>query len=757
VDRASPEAIRVRPRLRALLLTWEFGVVVVMALLYLAGIWINSKFWADTAAFHAVLRDASQFGVIAVGMSFVLINKDLDLSVGSTMGLTAAVFSILYAPGLYDTSAWFALAVCLGIGLAVGLINGLLVTWLQVPTFIATLSTLFIGRGLVLAMTGGKNIGFAVKAQESSLFAIGERNALDFSNQIAVFLVVALIGGIVLARTRWGYETYATGGNLSAASLRGINTDLVRIRAFVISSLCAVIAGLLAVAQQKGTDSQTGFGAELIVIAAVIVGGTSILGGRGRIVGSVLGAVLIVLIDKLLREGIPTTRTIVISGREMAVQAMAQLPPGAVPAFLGMIVLAAVLIEPWVIRRRLVGRIVARLRGLPPPPEIVETAAGETVKTQGVLHETRAAMAGPLGRLFAQREVAAVLFAILLWLVGFYLRPDFWGSLDNSFNLLLAFTEVGLMAVGMAYVIANGDIDLSVGSVLALSGGTAAFLMVKQGMPPLPAATLGFLAGVAAGVINGFLSTKGRLPSFVVTLGMFYIARGLGAWLAAGRQLQGFPESFNLIGRKLVDVLTYVGMAPTRGTFLHQLTAAISTQTLVLAVVALVFGLILWRTPFGYMVKATGGNRRAAAFAGIDTDRVRFLSLVLSAACAALAGVIYIAYYRSFLPLAGQLRELDVIASVIIGGGSIFGGYGSVLGALAGAAVITLLRGLMSLQIITADGRSFVMPQHWVNVGIGVILIVAVLSDIWLRQQAILQRAILRFRPAVRPIREAQL
>jgi ribose transport system permease protein len=744
-------------RLRALFQTWEFGVVVVMALLYLVGVGVNPKFWADVDGIGAVLRDASQFGVIAVGMTFVLINKDLDLSVGSTMGLTAAVFSILYAPGLYDTSAGFALGVCLAIGLVIGLTNGLLVTRLQVPTFIATLSTLFIGRGLVLAMTGGKNIGFAVKARESGLFAIGETNALGFSNQILVFLVVALIGGVILARTRWGYETYATGGNINAANLRGINTDRVRVRAFVLSSLCAVIAGLLAVAQQKGTDSQAGFGAELIVIAAVIVGGTSILGGRGRMIGSVFGAILIVLIDKLLREGIPATRVLVIGGKERTVQAMAQLPPGAVPAFLGMIVLAAVLIEPWVIRRRLIGRIVNRFRGLPPPPEIVETAAGETVKTHGALHETRAATAGPLGRLLAQREVAAVIFAVLLWLVGFYLRPDFWGSLDNSFNLLLAFTEVGLMAVGMAYVIANGDIDLSVGSVLALSGGTAAFLMVKQGMPPLPAAMIGFLAGVVAGVINGFLTTKGRLPAFVVTLGMFYIARGLAAWLAAGRQLQGFPESFNLIGRKLIALLAYWGVAPARGTLVHDIAAAVNIQTLALAVVALVFGLILWRTPFGYMTKATGGNRRAAAFAGIDTDRVRFRSLVLSAACAALAGVIYIAYYRSFLPLAGQLRELDVIASVIIGGGSIFGGYGSVLGALAGAAVITLLRGLMALQIITADGRSLVMPQHWVNVGIGVILIVAVLSDIWLRQQAILRRAILRFRPAVRPIREAQL
>ena len=138
------------------------------------------------------------------------------------------------------------------------------------------------------------------------------------------------------------------------------------------------------------------------------------------------------------------------------------------------------------------------------------------------------------------------------------------------------------------------------------------------------------------------------------------------------------------------------------------------------------------------MVFATGGNRRAADYAGIDTGKVRFWSLVFSAACASLAGLIYIAYFRSFNPSAGQLRELDVIAAVIIGGASIFGGYGSIIGALAGAAVITLLRALLSLQIILADGTSLIMPQHWVNVFIGLILIVAVLGDIWLRQEGLL-------------------
>jgi ribose transport system permease protein len=153
--------------------------------------------------------------------------------------------------------------------------------------------------------------------------------------------------------------------------------------------------------------------------------------------------------------------------------------------------------------------------------------------------------------------------------------------------------------------------------------------------------------------------------------------------------------------------------------------------------VAAVAAVVLGATPFGQKIYATGGNRRAADYAGIDTNRVRFIALMFSALCATLAGIIYVAFFRSFNPTAGQFRELDAIAAVIIGGGSIFGGYGTVIGSLAGAAVITLIRALLQLNVITAGG-SFVMPQHWVNVFTGLILIVAVLIDIWVRQANIL-------------------
>ena len=715
---------------------WEIGLLVFMALIYLAGVYLNPAFFGKTDAVAAVLRDTARFGVMAVGMTFVIVNKDLDLSVGSTLGLVATVFSITFAQSHFDLGVGPAILIATTVGMAIGLINGVLVTVLRVPAFIATLTMLFVGRGLVLGLTGGKTISYAQKAQESGAFFMwGETNALGFNNQILIFLVITALGAVVLAKTRWGYETYATGGNELAATYAGIPTRWVRIRGYLLSSLCATLAGLMNVAQDKGITSQYGQGAELIVIAAVIVGGASILGGRGRVIGGALGAALVVLIDKVLREGVPTVRTVKIGDVEMEVQAMAQLPPGAVPAFLGLILLIAVLIEPWIIRRNVLGRLWARIRGRTPPPAVdIGGVAIEGAQTKGSTASDKALRARGLMKFLARRDAAAILLAVALWLVGFYLRPDFWASIDNSFNLMLAFTEVGLLSIGLTYVIANGDIDLSVGAILALSGATAAFLMKNMGVDPWVAVFAALAAGALAGAINGLLTVRFGLPAFVATLGMFYMARGIGAWMVAGRQLSGFPEEFNLIGRKLIEALRHFGIAPANDTLFFNVAAALSVQTIVMVVIATIAGIVLARTPFGQQVYATGGNRRAADYAGINTARVRFLSFLFSALCAALAGVIYIAFFRSFNPQAGQLRELDAIAAVIIGGGSIFGGYGTVIGALAGAAVIALIRALLSLQILLPDGKSFVMPQHWINVFIGLILIVAVLSDIWLRQ-----------------------
>ena len=721
---------------------WEVGLLAIMAILYSAGLYLNPAFFGSTDALFSVLRDASRYGVLAIGMTFVIVNKELDLSVGSTFGLTAAIFGVVFAPTYFDMGIWTAVVWCLVMGLTVGLINGFLVTVLEVPAFIATLTMLFIGRGVILGVTGGKNIAFEIKAGEfPAFFHLGEINAFGFNNQIILFIIAAAIAAAALAYTTIGWTTYSVGGNEQAARYAGINTRFVRMRSYVLSSLCAVTAGLMSVAQNKDADPLAGFGLELIAISSVIVGGAAIFGGRGRILGSCLGAILIGLIDKVLREGVPTTRTIDLGNGDTAVvSAVTQLPPGAVPAFLGVVLIIAVLIEPWLVRRRAIPRLWAWLRGRPPPP--VPDLGGVAIfsaPTRGATVQARGLGKRGIAAFFYRRDAAAVILMVALWLFGWWARPDFWAGLDNSFATLLAFSEIALLAVGLTFVMANGDIDLSVGSVLALSGAVAAVIMKDTSWGPLAAVGGGLVAGIIAGLINGWLTAYVGLPAFIATLGTFYWARGIGSSIVAGTQLNGFPESFNLIGRNLYELLDVMGLAPAGGLWLA-IAKAVSVQTIFVLLVALIAGIVLAQTTFGEKVYAIGGNERAANFAGINTRRVRFTSFLISSICAASAGIIYDAFYRSFIPTAGQLRELDSISSIIIGGGSIFGGYGTMIGSLAGAAVITLIRSLLSLQIILKDGSSFVLPQQWQNVFIGLILIFAVVGDIWLRQNNILGR-----------------
>ena len=250
------------------------------------------------------------------------------------------------------------------------------------------------------------------------------------------------------------------------------------------------------------------------------------------------------------------------------------------------------------------------------------------------------------------------------------------------------------MAVGMSYVMANGDVDLSVGAVLALSGSTAAFLMKFMGWAPLAAGLAGFAAGLArrlrqraAGDPAAAAGVRRHARHVLHRARPRRLAGGRPAAQPVPRELQpDRPQADRdpaVLGHRAGAGRPRGSTSPARSRPRASFWACWPSSPA-----------SCWpRRRIGYRVMATGGNRRAAEYAGIDTDRVRFWSLVFCAACASLAGLIYIAYYRSFNPPAGQLRELDVIAAVIIGGASIFGGYGSILGALAGAAVITLLRG----------------------------------------------------------------
>src|SRR5262249_40899639 len=146
----------------------------------------------------------------------------------------------------------------------------------------------------------------------------------------------------------------------------------------------------------------------------------------------------------------------------------------------------------------------------------------EGAQTRGTVASDRALHARGFGKFLARRDALAIVLAVVLWLTGIYLRPDYWWNLQNSFALLLNYTELALLSIGLTYVIAAGDIDLSVGAVLALAGAAAAFSMKVMGFEPATAVLIGFLAGTTAGLINGVMTVGFGLPAFIATLGMFY-------------------------------------------------------------------------------------------------------------------------------------------------------------------------------------------------------------------------------------------
>jgi ribose transport system substrate-binding protein len=236
-----------------------------------------------------VLLTAAVVALIAAGQTYVIILAEIDLSVGAVLGFSA----ITTASVISQYGPVAGLAAGLAVGALAGLINGLLVTKAKMPSFIATLATMSIFAGLTLQFSQGN----PVKVTDGVFLALGQGNLLGIPTPIWIMLVLGVLFGYVLARTRYGRELYATGDNADAARLAGINTERVKILAFMISGVLAATAGFILTARLGTAQPTAGTGLELAAIAAVIIGGTSLSGGRGALLGTLVGAVLLAMID----------------------------------------------------------------------------------------------------------------------------------------------------------------------------------------------------------------------------------------------------------------------------------------------------------------------------------------------------------------------------------------------------------------------------------------------------------------------------
>ena len=300
------------------------------------------------------------------------------------------------------------------------------------------------------------------------------------------------------------------------------------------------------------------------------------------------------------------------------------------------------------------------------------------------------APAGQSGRLVQRiQDLGPLLGLVLLCIVGWMLNPYF-ATTDNVLNVLTRTAFIGIIAVGMTFVIISGGIDLSVGSMAALIAG--AMILLMNGIStsissPYVVVTIGIvfalLLGAVFGLAHGLLITKGRIEPFIVTLGTLGIFRAYLTYFADGGALT--------LDNDLADLYAPVYYASLLG---------IPVPVLVFVVVAVIGGVILNRTAYGRYVQAIGSNEQVARYAAVDVDRVKILTYVLLGVCVGFATLLYVPRLGSASPTTGLLWELEAIAAVIVGGTALKGGAGSITGTVIGAILLSVISNILNLTSI---------------------------------------------------------
>lgn len=296
--------------------------------------------------------------------------------------------------------------------------------------------------------------------------------------------------------------------------------------------------------------------------------------------------------------------------------------------------------------------------------------------------------------------VFLILSAMVLFL-SVYTRTFLTST--NIFNILRAFSWIAISGFGECMVIITGGIDLSVGSVMGFSGLIAG-LLLRAGQGVALAVIGGLAAGAVLGLLNGLMITKAKLPPFIATLGMLLMARGLCYGLTGGWPVQDLPQQFRFLGQ--FDIPLLGAGVPLPLIF-----------TIVVFVIAAVF---LTSTIWGYRIYAVGGNEVASGLSGINTDNIKILVYTLSGFLTAIGGLLMTARLGVAAPTAASGYELDVIAAAVVGGTSLSGGEGTILGVLIGAAIMQVLRTGLVLTGVSA---------YWLQAAQGLVIVVAIMLD----------------------------
>lgn len=315
--------------------------------------------------------------------------------------------------------------------------------------------------------------------------------------------------------------------------------------------------------------------------------------------------------------------------------------------------------------------------------------------TSGAAPPLRARLAAGAGFRLESLLVLAALVAIL----SFAAWPYFL-TVSNTLNILLSTATIGVLAIGMTFVISSAGIDLSVGSIMAFSGVVGCLAVNSLGLPWPLGVVACIAAGAFAGSINGVVITRGGVPPFIVTLGMLGVARGVALVLTNGVPVYGLPAE-----------IVYLGQGRPFG---------VPTPVILLLLTALGAHVLLVHTRFGLYAQVIGDNEGAARAMGVHVQRLKGQLYALSGALAGLAGLIFAARVNAGDPTAGISYELTAVTATIIGGTNLFGGRGSIVGTLIGALIMGSLQNGLNLLGVSS---------YYQQIAIGSVLVLAVWLD----------------------------
>ncbi len=577
----------------------------------------------------------------AMAQTLPVLTGGLDLSVGTVVALTNCVASVVVNGEPLRIALGIVLV--LACGAACGLLNGIIVVYGRIQPIIATLATSAIFTGLaylVRPIPGGEIDETLGDVLTTDVFGL-------VPTALVLLVIVLLVVWLPLKRSMVGRACYAAGSSESAAYMSGLDTDRAKLWAYGLGGVLAACGGLFLGFQTLSGDAHVGDEYTLRSIAAVVIGGTSLLGGSGGVLGSIIGAYVLRTINGVL----------FFSG----------VSPLAQPLFEGLVLLTAI------------GLGAARVLRL---KNRLDLMSGQEISR-------RLSAQKPLVPGLDNSVLVSLAAIVLIVLIGSLYLPSFL-SVGYLVQQLRIAAILGLVASGAMIVILLGHIDLSLPWVMTVSAMMATTMAGLGGVYADLAIPAGLAVGVLVGLVNGFGVGYLRLPSMILTLAINAVLLGLAVVYTGGFAPQTKASPLMLVIGRDMGIL------------------GIPNILWVWLAVGIAFVVMLGRSTFGRAVYAIGNRERASYLSGIRTSRVLVTAFVISGFCNALGGVLLAGRLDQSYQGMGNEYLLPAVAAVVLGGTHILGGRGSYLGTVAGTLVITLLSSSLSVMQMPEASRQII-------------------------------------------------